>query len=180
MRVPRYLCEWVHREQRCQLQGPGKVLASRVCVCACHGLHQQLELDYHLKCCMSWCQQLGRLGSSTSQWAFHVSEHRCWRDLTCTYVYILLPGGPPSYSVMYVCCVYECLLGTHTHTKPVFRLAIGWTSGHWAAAALPLLGCLIWHDMFSSNKRHCIANTCQMSCKVKLHNLTPAIIYCCS
>lgn len=95
-------------------KGSGKFWPA-MCVCACRGLHQQLELDYHLRCCMSWCQQLGRLGSRTSQWADHVSEPRCWRELTCTCVYILLPGGPPSCSVMYVCFVYGCLLGTHAH-----------------------------------------------------------------
>ena len=58
-----------------------------------------------------------------------------------------------TYMYLYTCIHVVCMraLCACICWEYIFSLTTGWTWGHAAAAASPLLGCWIQHDVFSSN-----------------------------
>lgn len=79
LQLREHLCE--HRQSA---PGTWKILSSCVGVSGCDGPAKSGAVT--LGACVSWCQQLGRLGSRSSYWADWVFEPSCGRHAPCTSV----------------------------------------------------------------------------------------------
>lgn len=87
----------------------------------------------------------------------HILTHRppsCSGRPVCVQVLYL---SVLSVLAIYTHGAYPRLLGIH------FSLTTGWTWGHGAAAASPLLGCWTQHDVLSSNIKYIFSGNHQLN-----------------